>query len=144
MALFISTTLFEQLRGHAEQTYPHECCGVLVGTFDPAGNKTVSTVVACGNARTDSPHNRYRISPQELVRVQREARAAGFAIVGFYHSHPDQPAQWSDVDLAEAYWSGCSYVITGVERGKAALTRSFLLVQEAETRSFAPEAIEHQ
>ena len=142
MALIISTSLFEQLRQHGEQTYPHECCGVLVGEFDEAGNKTVRTVVRCGNTRTDSPHNRYHISPIELVRIQRESRLAGDDIVGFYHSHPDHPAEWSSTDLAEAHWTGCSYVITSVEKGKAGLTNSFLLLEEAETKRFEDESIE--
>jgi proteasome lid subunit RPN8/RPN11 len=47
--------------------------------------------------------------------------------VGFYHSHPDHPAKWSQTDLTEAHWIGCSYVITSVEKGKAAITNSFLL-----------------
>lgn len=142
MALIIPTPLFEQLRQHGEQTYPHECCGVLVGEFDEAGNKTVKTVVSCGNTRTDSPHNRYHIDPVELMRIQREARVAGYDIVGFYHSHPDHPAQWSSTDLAEAHWTGCSYVITSLEKGKATLTHSFLLLEEAETKRFENESIE--
>jgi proteasome lid subunit RPN8/RPN11 len=142
MALIISRPFFEQLRRYGEETYPHECCGVLVGEFDDAGNKTVKTVVSCGNTRTDSPHNRYHISPAELVRIQRESRAAGYDIIGFYHSHPDHPAQWSSTDLAEAHWTGCSYVITSVEKGRAVLTNSFLLLDEEETGGLANEAIE--
>ncbi len=142
MALVISASLFEQLRQHGEQTYPHECCGVLVGEFDEAGNKTVKTVVSCGNTRTDSPHNRYHISPAELVRIQRESRAAGYDIIGFYHSHPDHPAQWSSTDLAEAHWTLCSYVITSVEKGKAVLTNSFLLLGDDESKHFVDESIE--
>ena len=49
------------------------------------------------------------------------------SIVGFYHSHPDHPARWSSTDLAGAHWIGCSYVITSVEKGKAAVTNSFEL-----------------
>jgi len=142
MALRIQRTLFEQLRQHGEQTYPHECCGVLVGEFDEAGNKTVKSVVSCGNTRTDSPQNRYHISPGELVRIQRESRVAGYDIIGFYHSHPDHPAVWSSTDLAEAHWTGCSYVITSVEKGKAVVTNSFILLEEEETKHFANEAIE--
>ena len=142
MALIISRPFFDQLRRHGEETYPHECCGVLVGEFDDAGNKMVKSVVSCGNTRTDSPHNRYHISPAELVRIQRDSRAAGYDIIGFYHSHPDHPAQWSSTDLAEAHWTGCSYVITSVEKGRAVLTNSFLLVDEEETKRFANEAVE--
>ena len=142
MALRIQKMLFEQLRLHGEETYPHECCGVLVGEFDEAGGRTVRSVVKCGNTRTDSPQNRYHISPAELVRIQREAGLAGHDIVGFYHSHPDWPARWSSTDLDEAHWTGCSYVITSVEKGKAVLTNSFLLQGAEEAKHFEDEAIE--
>ena len=120
------------LRRHGEETYPHECCGVLLGHFDGDGAKTVSRVARCGNTREDSPHNRYSIDPRDLIRIQREGRERGEEIVGFYHSHPDHPAQWSSTDLAEAHWFGCSYVITSVEKGKAVLTNSFELTGTGE------------
>jgi proteasome lid subunit RPN8/RPN11 len=142
MALTIPLTLYDQLRQHGEATYPHECCGVLVGEFDEAGGKAVKTVVQCGNTRTDSPANRYHISPSELVRIKREALLAGHDIVGFYHSHPDHPAKWSATDLAEAHWTGCSYVITSVEEGQAVLTNSFLLVDQEQAKRFEDEALE--
>jgi len=98
--------------------------------------------VRCGNTRNDSPHNRYHIDPRELVRVQREGREQGYDIVGFYHSHPDHPAMWSTTDLAEAHWIGCSYVITSVEKGKAAATNSFELQGTLEEdKHFEPEEI---
>src|SRR6185312_14313546 len=101
--LQISYADYEALRAHGEQTYPHECCGVLLGkreTGGGAGNR-VHQIVPAGNTRTDSAHNRYNIAPQELVRIQRQSRALGLDIVGFYHSHPDHPAQWSPTDFAE-------------------------------------------
>jgi proteasome lid subunit RPN8/RPN11 len=115
---------------------------VLVGEFDENGAKTVRAAVQCGNTRTDSPANRYHISPSELVRIQREALLAGHDIVGFYHSHPDHLAKWSATDLAEAHWTGCSYVITSVEKGQAVLTNSFLLLDQEETKRFEDEALE--
>ena len=124
---------YEALRAHGEETYPNECCGVLLGKNiaeegDSAGTTNhVQQIVRAGNTRTDSAHNRYNIAPQELVKIQRQARGMGLDIVGFYHSHPDHPAQWSTTDFAEAHWLGCSYVITSVEHGKAATTNSFLL-----------------
>ncbi len=117
---------YASLRQHGEETYPHECCGVLLGTLD-GDTRTVTSIVRAGNTCTDSPHNRYHIDPKELVRIQRQGRERGEDIVGFYHSHPDHPALWSTTDLAEAHWIGCSYVITSVEKGKAVLTNSFEL-----------------
>jgi proteasome lid subunit RPN8/RPN11 len=125
--LTLSHSLYLSLRQHGEETYPHECCGVLLGRFDEDGAKTVLCVARCGNTRSDSPHNRYNIDPRELIRIQREGRERGEDIVGFYHSHPDHRAQWSSTDLAEAHWFGCSYVITSVEKGRATITNSFEL-----------------
>ncbi len=118
---------YDSLRRHGEETYPHECCGILLGHIDEDGSRVVTSTARCGNTRTDSPHNRYNIDLRELVRLQREGCERGEDIVGFYHSHPDHPAQWSSTDLDEAHWIGCSYVITGVEDGKAAVTNSFEL-----------------
>ncbi len=125
--LKISRSSYHEIRQHGEETYPHECCGVLLGRFEEDGAKAVSTIARCGNTRDDSPHNRYNIDPKELIRIQREGRQRGEDIVGFYHSHPDHPAQWSATDLAEAHWFGCSYMITSVEKGKSVLTNSFEL-----------------
>ena len=141
--LKLSQSGYVSLRQHGEETYPHECCGVLLGQFDNNGAKTVSRIARCGNTRTDSPHNRYNIDPKELIRIQREGRERGEDIVGFYHSHPDHPAQWSPTDLAEAHWFGCSYVITSVEKGAARITNSFELTGTDESdKKFVDEKTE--
>jgi len=129
--LKISQSALESLRRHGEETYPYECCGVLLGRVE-GGERLVTEVVRCGNTRTDSPQNRYHIDPRELVRVQREARQRRLDIAGFYHSHPDHPARWSATDLDEAHWTGCSYVITAVENGRATVTNSFVLAGAGE------------
>jgi proteasome lid subunit RPN8/RPN11 len=140
--LKMSDTAYEQIRKHGEETYPHECCGVLLG-LSADGTNEVQAVVRAGNTRTDSAHNRYQIAPQELVRIQRQARAQELDIVGFYHSHPDHPARWSATDFAEAHWIGCSYVITAVEKKTAKETNSFLLTGTGEEdKKFEDEQIE--
>lgn len=124
--LSLSRAIYNEIRTHGEETYPHECCGALLGQPSPQG-WVIEVAVRAGNIRTDSAHNRYQISPLELVRIERDARGRGLEIAGFYHSHPDHPAQWSTTDFAEAHWLGCSYVITEVAQGKAAVTNSFFL-----------------
>src|ERR1700744_5611625 len=103
----------------------------MLGKADPDAIR-VTSLIRAGNTRTDSAHNRYHIAPQELIKAQREGRKAGLDIVGFYHSHPDHPAQWSPTDFAEAHWFGCAYVITAVAKGQAALTNSFFLAGTSE------------
>ena len=139
--LLLSNELYEAIRTHGEETYPHECCGALLGQSTPEGWRVTESIRA-GNTRTDSAHNRYQIAPIELVRIQRSAREKGLEIAGFYHSHPDHPAQWSQTDLAEAHWIGCSYVITSVEEGFATTTHSFLLSGSTEEeKRFEAEVI---
>jgi proteasome lid subunit RPN8/RPN11 len=134
---------WEALRRHGEDTYPHECCGVLLGHMDDGDVRIVTSTARCGNTRTDSPQNRYNIDPRDQVRIQREGRERGEEIVGYYHSHPDHPARWSPTDLAEAHWPGYSYVITSVDKGKAAITNSFELSSSDEAaKQFLDEKIE--
>src|SRR6202035_3181294 len=141
--LKLSHADYASLRRHGEETYPHECCGILLGHTDDAGARIVTSTARCGNTRTDSPHNRYNIDPRDYIRIQREGRERGEDIIGYYHSHPDHPARWSQTDLTEAPWSGYSYVITSVEKGKAAITNSFELAGSDEAdKKFLDETIE--
>ena len=122
--LRLPRAVFEDLRVHGEETYPRECCGALLGKPGPQGWR-IEALVRATNVRIDFA--RYEIAPAELVKILQEARSRGLEIAGFYHSHPDHPAQWSATDLADAHWMGASYVITEVAEGKAVLTRAWLL-----------------
>src|SRR5260370_20916655 len=141
--LRITQSHYASLRQYGEETYPHECCGVLLGTVTDDGTRVVTSIARAGNTRTDSPQNRYNIDPKELVRIQREGREHGEDIIGFYHSHPDHPPHFSPTDFAEAHWIGCSYVITSVESGKTAITNSFELTgADEDDKQFVDEKIE--
>jgi len=131
MSLIVSPEVYAAIRTHGEQTYPNECCGIMLGK-NIGDDLEVWMLIRAGNTRTDSAHNRYHIAPQELIAAQREGRKNGLDILGFYHSHPDHPAQWSQTDFAEAHWFGCAYVITAIEKGRAAITNSFLLTGTSE------------
>ncbi len=104
---------------HGEADYPHECCGLLIGHIDAQGVKTVVDTAPISNAREEeAKRNRFLITPAELMAGERLARQNGLDIVGFYHSHPDQPATPSQFDLEHA-WPTYSYVIVSVGRGSA-------------------------
>ena len=134
-----STTQFAPT---AKQTYPTRVLRRAAGHIHAGRLAGAGIAVRAGNTRTDSAHNRYQIAPGELVKIEREARRQGLGIAGFYHSHPDHPAQWSTTDFAEAHWLGCSYVITAVAQGKAAVTNSFLLAGASEEdKRFEQETI---
>jgi proteasome lid subunit RPN8/RPN11 len=107
------------IRTHGKRDYPHECCGLLIGTFHKAGFKVVAEVYAISNAREEEhKRNRFLIRPEELVHGESYARKQNLDVVGFYHSHPDAEARPSRYDLEHA-WPTYSYVIVSVREGHA-------------------------
>ena len=137
----ITASDLEQLRRHGEDAYPAECCGILLGKFEGDGRRVYS-IVPCQNACADGRSTHFVIEPREVIQAQRAGRDLGLEIVGFYHSHPDHPAQWSPTDLEEAHWIGCSYLITSVERGRSTTTNSFLLTGTLEeNKAFVSEEL---
>ena len=105
--LSLPRSVYDAVRTHCEEAYPRECCGALLGQHVKEGWQIAAGARAT-NARTSSARNRYEIAPAELPLIVREARGKGLDIAGFYHSHPDDPAQWPATDLAEVHWLGCS------------------------------------
>ena len=116
----ISRADAEAIAAHARDGYPHEVCGVLVGS-DRDGAVRVARVVSVANRETERPAVRYQIAPEDLIAVQRSARADGLDIVGYFHSHPDHPARPSETDrriAAEGLSDGLVYVVCGVQGGR--------------------------
>ena len=139
--LKISKADYDLIRWEAQRSYPHECCGILLGNV-VSGHRVVTMTLTCENMRTDSPADRYSINPEQVISALKLARNRGENIIGFYHSHPDHSPNYSSTDLAEAHWFDCSYVITSVEQGTPALTASYVLVGSEQQKSFRPESIE--
>ena len=119
MTIAIGENELDAIRRHGEADYPHECCGLLIGTFDAAGKKAAVLTFPISNAREDAAkRNRFLIAPEDLMRGEKYARTKKLDVVGFYHSHPDHPAVPSQFDLDHA-WPVYSYVIVSVREGVA-------------------------
>jgi desampylase len=93
---------------HAESARPRECCGVLVGRDDE-----ILQAVAARNLADDP--NRFLLDPADHIAIRRDARTAGLAVIGFYHSHPHSAAHPSASDLAEASYPDHLYLIVGAD-----------------------------
>ncbi|HLX10585.1 MAG TPA: M67 family metallopeptidase [Thermoanaerobaculia bacterium] len=124
-ALAVSAADMAAIGRHAERTYPEECCGFLLGEARD-GFTRVARIVPAANERGDSRHNRFVMSPETVLAAHKEARAAGLAVVGYYHSHPDHPAAPSEFDREHA-WPGLSYLIVSVQAGQVDQARSWRL-----------------
>lgn len=128
-SLHMPQTVYDEIIAHAKDSYPNECCGVLVG-----GCYKGRRVFECHrvtNINIDRAMDRYVIDPKELNLIDKMSRVQGMDIVGFYHSHPDHPAKPSETDR-EWGQPGYSYVIVSVKGGKEVQVRSWSFDHESE------------
>tara|TARA_B100000809_G_C15084756_1_gene511017 strand:+ start:976 stop:1398 length:423 start_codon:yes stop_codon:yes gene_type:complete len=126
------------IRAQGETSYPHECCGFLLGGIDGA-RRRVDALLSAENVHEENHERRFLITPKAYMFAERDARARGQDIVGFYHSHPEHPAQPSQYDLDHA-WPNLSYIIVSIQNGEAAELTSWVLADDRE--AFDAEGIE--
>ena len=135
----LSDEIINEIKRHAEQEYPNECGGMLIGRFGENGFKEAVESFPLENAREDSRHNRVLLLPKDVLRAERYARENSLDVIGYYHSHPNAPAVPSQYDLDHALpvWS---YVIASVRDGTAVDVRSWEM--EDDRSRFNEEQIE--
>ena len=111
------------IRAHGEAGFPNEICGVLLGR-EAGGHKTVTGLLPIENQfESDEQYHRFLITPQDMLRAERSARAQGVSVVGFYHSHPEAEAIASNYDRDHA-WPWYTYIIVSVKQHRADELRS--------------------
>ncbi len=123
---------------HAETEYAGECCGVLLGEKGGEG-RLVKRAVACVNSSGESRSSRFLIDPEELLEVRQRARTAGLDVIGFYHSHPDRGAYFSESDLRNC-WPRFVNIVLSVEQGRFREAKAFR-VDEGQSRAEEEELI---
>jgi len=137
--LSISKELAERIRAHGAETYPHECCGALLGRDNEA--REILGLFPLINRRDDSPQNRFSVTAQDVLDAEKSARRQGLDVVGWYHSHPDHPARPSAYDRDHA-WPWYSYIIVSVAQGQPQDMTSWRLNDDRQ--QFSPEGIQIQ
>lgn len=137
--LRIPPALLESIRRHGAESYPDECCGVLLGTATDGEHRIVELIAARNEREAESRHNRYLIPPETVLEAHKRAREQELDVVGYYHSHPDHPAVPSEFDRDHA-WPATSYLIVSVREGESLEARSWRLLDSRE--SFEEERLE--
>ncbi len=121
----IQSAALQDIRTSAECHYPHEACGLLLGTLtDKDWHIDEGREVA--NLNTERSADRFILDPEAYRMVDRELRGTGREIMGIYHSHPDCPAKPSPSDLADA-WDSFAYMIVSTYQGHAVDTQCWAL-----------------
>jgi len=138
--LALSLEVAQGIFRHGAETYPHECCGALLGRdLDAAEVSSANTAASPSrevtalhplvNRRDDSPRNRFSVTSEDVLEAEKSARAKGVDVVGWYHSHPDHPAAPSQYDQDHA-WPWYSYVIVSVTNGTPGKIASWRLTDD--------------
>jgi proteasome lid subunit RPN8/RPN11 len=134
MTLKLPAILARRIEREGSQTYPNECCGVMFGRDGESG-RIVERIEAVPNVfdETEKFH-RFSISPQQLMKAEKDAGDERRLVLGFYHSHPDHPARPSEYDRQHA-WPFYSYVIVSISKGEPVDMTSWVLDEATETFS---------
>ena len=138
LVLKINEELARKIRAHGLETYPHECCGAILGR-DNAGSREVLGLMPLANRRDDSPRNRFEVTPDDVRLAEKTARDQKLELIGWYHSHPDAPARPSEFDREHA-WPWYSYIIVSVQSGQPRDMNSWRLRDDRS--AYDSEAIE--
>ena len=124
--LKLTREIEEKIRQAGAEADPNECCGILFGS-EENGVNTVKALKSIENAReSGEQYHRFLITAEDMMEAELEARKRKLEIVGFYHSHPDHPAQPSDYDRDHAL-PFYSYIILRVAQGRPELMTSWQL-----------------
>jgi proteasome lid subunit RPN8/RPN11 len=106
----IRQDVLTKIVAHAVEDLPNECCGLLIGTAE--------MVEDFSRARnTKRSRTRFQVEPADHFAAVRRARAAGFEIVGAYHSHPSGPSGPSETDRARLTDASMFHVIISLAHG---------------------------
>ncbi len=123
----LTSTVARAVRAHGEETFPHECCGALVGA-----DGRVTATVPLPNTTEEGPRRRFLVRPADYREAEQRATELGGELLGFYHSHPDHPARPSQYDLDHA-WPTFAYIIVSVMSGRAADMTVWFLKEDRST-----------
>ena len=102
--LWFPAPLWEAMRRDVQARLPCEACG-LVGGLHRRGLQIFPI--------TNALHSpvRFRMDPQEQVRVLLDLEKRGWDLLAIYHSHPNGPDHPSPTDLAEAAYPEAAILI---------------------------------
>ena len=129
MKITVNQACQDDMNAHAEETFPEECCGTMLGRELEDGSREIVQIIRVENTKGENRERRFLIDPRSLLHAERTAKEAGLDVLGIYHSHPDHPSQASEFDRVHAmpFWS---YLIISCLKGKTATIQSWRLRED--------------
>ncbi len=131
--ILLTQKQLKEIQNHGEMAYPEECCGAMLGIRNEKSEKITKEIIRIENNWIDTPnssietrHRRFAITSEDYKFLEAEAKRKSLTLLGFYHTHPDHPAEPSGTDLQYA-WPFFSYIIQAIDKGKYSVINSFEL-----------------
>lgn len=120
--LTLPKLVHDQMVAHCLTAFPEEGCGLLGGDLE------TGRAVTCYPTRNVAASAKlYTVDPKEHLRADRDAEAAGNAIIGVFHSHTHTDAYPSPTDVAQAPDPEWHYVLVSL-RASDPVVRSYRIV----------------
>ncbi len=105
LAAELPSRLLNELAAHARETWPEECCGLLVGD----DGERFREILRCANVMTrlhrEDPvryprdgTEAFHMHEPDYLQVVEQAEARGLSVTGIYHSHVGYGAYLSEMD----------------------------------------------
>ncbi len=123
---------YDSIVEYAKEQLPAEACGLIAGTVDGNGDKTVEKVYLLTNTDDSSEH--FTMDPKEQLSSVKDMRANGIAPLGNWHSHPETPSRPSEEDKRLAYDSTASYMILSLMDKENPVLNSFHIEETESTK----------
>lgn len=125
MNLRIKKKDLKAVEKHALESFPLECCGLMIGKVKE-DVFYVEKVVSADNIHKSSVS--FEADAELVYRAINEAEAKGLALIGIYHSHPNMNAYISarDAEIMKL-WPNVAWLVLGVIREKIVEKKAFML-----------------
>jgi proteasome lid subunit RPN8/RPN11 len=114
----IRKAVLEEIVEHTRQEAPLECCGLLTGEGDVITRIRKMTNVLRSPVR-------FSMDPQALFLFFKDIRSLPEKHLGIYHSHPASEAYPSPVDIEQAFYPDCDYLIASLRHPPHNTVRAF-------------------
>jgi proteasome lid subunit RPN8/RPN11 len=134
--LSLSETAWNEISQHAQETFPDECCGVVLSNGAADHVQRLKNIQNTLHALDPVTYPRtaaiaYAMDPLELEKLTREAQSIGATLKAFYHSHPDHDAYFSEEDKAfatpfgEAIYPDTAQIVVSIYNRVVKTVRAF-------------------
>lgn len=98
--------ILHELYRHARETFPEECCGLIIGDSKQRFGRVLSCRNEMTRLHTADPkkfprdnHRAFYMNPADLKEAEEQVERSGENIVAIYHSHVGADVYLSEIDV---------------------------------------------